>query len=409
MEATVAEQEKSYLQQLQPHPKVQENQFSAEALRLLPQIPFPTSKDEFWKYTRTGKIKNGNFTQQAPQGDTVAFEGFFDQTITLHNGMVVDKGNPAGFEVKTLEDLSTQELEYIGTVEPFHRGVFNLSHQAYFQDCLFLKVPANTQKAQLQINLTVSGTEVVALPRLFVCAEENSTSEIILNIQGGTKQQFQHLVAEFILESGARCNAYMVQQGETEFLITDLAANVHSNATFATDTLCFSGDWVRNNIDVSIIGEGAHTDLRGLVMPSQKQHVDNHTMINHCVPNTTSSETYKNIVSDRATAIFNGKIMVHQDAQKTNAYQNSANILLGDNATVNAKPELEIYADDVKCSHGSTTGQLNKEALFYLKSRGIREQQAKNLLLKAFAAEVIEEISVEPLHNWIDQQIDRKL
>ena len=162
---------------------------------------------------------------------------------------------------------------------------------------------------------------------------------------------------------------------------------------------------VRNNLNIVPDAEGCETNLYGLYLLKGKQHVDNHTLIDHKKPNCYSNELYIGIMDGKSTGVFNGKVHVRKDAQKTNAYQSNKNILLTDDATINTKPQLEIYADDVKCSHGATTGQLDRESLFYLRSRGIGEEKARSMLLAAFTREIIDKIKIEPLRHKLDKLI----
>ena len=156
-------------------------------------------------------------------------------------------------------------------------------------------------------------------------------------------------------------------------------------------------------------GENGYTSLNGFYLPKEKQLVDNHTRVDHLVPHCESHELYRGVIDDKATAVFNGKVMVHRDAQKTNAFQANNNVLLSDDATINSKPELEIYADDVKCSHGSTIGQLDEEAIFYLRARGLSEDSAIRLLLNAFAADVLEHVGIESFRQLVEEKIENGL
>ncbi|WP_170226990.1 Fe-S cluster assembly protein SufD [Luteibaculum oceani] len=393
---------------LEPNNSVLANPLSKEAVELLHTADFPTRKSEFWKYSRTAKIQNGNFSFQ--ENNNFNFNNAFsNNTIDIVNGKI-QGNNTQGIIVKKLEDCSSEELSKIGTIANFHRDVFSLMHQAFFQDVLVITVPESTViEEAVQINIASTGNNSVSFPRIFICAEELSKSKFIINTESEGDNQLLYVQSEIHVEANAKLHLELNNSANSDFLITDTAANVESGAVFHINTLCFDGNWQRNNLDINLIGEFAHAELNGIVMPNGAQHFDNHTMVSHCVPNCTSSENYKNVVDGKGTAIFNGKIMVHQDAQKTNAFQSSSNILLSDNATVNAKPELEIYADDVKCSHGSTTGKLNSEALFYLQSRGVPAREAKKLLLKAFAAEVLESISVDAVKELAETAIDKKL
>ena len=158
---------------------------------------------------------------------------------------------------------------------------------------------------------------------------------------------------------------------------------------------------VRNNLNIEVNGENCYTHLNGMYLLIENQHVDNHTLVDHKKPHCESHELYKGVVNDKATAVFNGKVFVRKDAQKINAFQSNANVLLSDDATINSKPELEIYADDVKCSHGSTTGQLDEEAVFYLRARGLSEKSARKLMITAFIDDVIEKTENEEVKSFI--------
>ena len=178
-----------------------------------------------------------------------------------------------------------------------------------------------------------------------------------------------------------------------------------ANSTATVNTITLDGGLVRNDLRFDVNGSNCTTNLYGLYPLRGKQHVDNHTVVDHKVPHCESNEHYKGILNDQSTGVFNGKVFVRQDAQKTNAFQSNQNILLTDTADMNSKPELEIYADDVKCSHGSTTGQFDEEAVFYLRSRGIGEENARKLLIQAFADDVLDNVSNEALRDWLTERV----
>ena len=201
----------------------------------------------------------------------------------------------------------------------------------------------------------------------------------------------QHTQIE--LEQGAELLLYKMQNNLKGNLIDTYDVVQHQASRLEITTLNCNSHWVRNNLNITLAGVHADTSLRGLSVTKGTQFVDHHTQINHSVPHCTSNQLYKSILAGKSTGVFNGKILVQRDAQKTAAFQSSKNNVLSDDATINTKPQLEIYADDVKCSHGSTTGQIDQEALFYLRSRGLSEVSAKALLLQAFAAEVLQSIA----------------
>ena len=181
------------------------------------------------------------------------------------------------------------------------------------------------------------------------------------------------------------------------------------NSHFYATSISVNGGFIRNNLKIGINGEHCESNLFGLYIPTGRQLVDNHTTVDHAQPNSYSNELYKGILNDRSTGVFNGKIFVRQDAQKTNAFQSNRNIILSNEASMNTKPQLEIFADDVKCSHGTTTGQLNEDALFYLRSRGIPADRAKTLLMVAFAGDVISKVLIPALQEYLDGLIGIKL
>jgi len=181
-----------------------------------------------------------------------------------------------------------------------------------------------------------------------------------------------------------------------------------SNSNFTINTATFNGALVRNNLTIEVDGNNCETNLNGLYLGQNKDHIDNHTIVDHKKPYCNSNEVYKGILDDDSVGVFNGKVFVRQDAQITNAFQQNNNILLSDDAIANSKPELEIYADDVKCSHGSTIGQIDDEAIFYLQSRGLSRKSAINLMINAFAKDALAKISIEALSSYIDNKIENR-
>jgi Fe-S cluster assembly protein SufD len=174
-------------------------------------------------------------------------------------------------------------------------------------------------------------------------------------------------------------------------------------------TVSVNGGFIRNNLNIKLNGEHCDAHMYGVYLPNGKQHIDNHTVVDHAKPNAESTELYKGILADRSTGVFNGKIFVREDAQKTNAYQSCRNVVLSDDATMNTKPQLEIWADDVKCSHGTTTGKLDDEALFYMQARGIRKEAALALLMFAFAEDVVEKIRIPAIKEYLEGLIEEKI
>jgi Fe-S cluster assembly protein SufD len=192
-------------------------------------------------------------------------------------------------------------------------------------------------------------------------------------------------------------------------LINYTSASLHKQSRLNIYTLALNGSLIRNNLHIKLCGANSEARLNGFYAPSDKQLIDNHTLVDHAVPNCYSNELYKGIINDNAKAVFNGKILVRKDAQKTNAFQSNKNILLSDNAIVYTKPQLEIFADDVKCSHGATSGQLDDESLFYLQARGISKREAYKMLMLAFAEDITADIQSDELRNWLNRCIEEKI
>ena len=248
-------------------------------------------------------------------------------------------------------------------------------------------------------------------PRLIIRAEQGSKAEFVEKvIVDGEASSFINMVVEIDVEANASVNYTKLQQHDRNVLIHDgLKVNQHRDSRFYANTFTFSGKQIRNNLDIKLLDENCETHMHGLYLTDGTTHVDNHTSVDHTVPNCFSNEVYKGILDGKSTAVFNGKIFVRPNAQQTNAFQANNNISLSDLATVHTKPQLEIWADDVKCSHGCTIGQLDEEALFYLKARGLDERSAKSMLLVAFAEDTFEYVTLdcvkEELHTIIQSRL----
>lgn len=226
----------------------------------------------------------------------------------------------------------------------------------------------------------------------------------------GDQKSFTNAVTEIFLAENANVQYYKVQDESDEaYHIGTTQVIQSSNSYFYSSTVSINGGFIRNNLNLILEGEHCDGFMYGLYVPNGKQHIDNHTVVDHRKPNSQSNELYKGILMDKSTGVFNGKIFVREDAQKTNAYQNCRNVVASDEATMNTKPQLEIWADDVKCSHGTTTGQLNDDAVFYMQARGIPKADAKRLLMLAFAQDVVSNIKIDSIREYLEERILNKL
>jgi len=291
-------------------------------------------------------------------------------------------------------------------------NAFTALNTAYFQDGIFIKVAKNAviEKPVYILNIC-RGEQQASQTRNLILVGENAKVEIVNHFSGSANSgSFTNAVTEVVAEAGSHGKMYLLQEeGDESNQVNSTHIVQKGSSTFSVLTVTLSGALVRNNLNFAITGEGCESNLNGLYFTSGNQHVDNHTYADHQVPNCNSNELYKGVMTDRSTGVFNGKIMVHRDAQQTNAFQSNQNILLTDKASVNTKPELEIYADDVKCSHGCTIGQLDEEAMFYLQSRGLGKMDATKLLLNAFASDVIEMVDNDAVKAYIEHWVEKKM
>ena len=284
---------------------------------------------------------------------------------------------------------------------------------AFALDGLFVYVPKgqSLDEALQVVNLPMTGLDTLLHYRNLFILEDNASAEII--VCDHTLSPFRFLtnsVTEIYAGPGARFSYSRVQNEHLNSnLLTNLFIHQEKDSSVKTNTITLHGGMIRNNTHVLLNDEGCDSQVYGLSLADRNQHVDNYVNIDHAKPNCTSTQLFKGILDEQATGAFNGRILVRPDAQKTIAYQTNNNILMSDEAKMNSKPQLEIYADDVRCSHGATTGQLDENALFYMQSRGIPRQEARLLMLYAFAHEVIEKIDVVPLKDRINDLVDKRL
>ncbi len=385
---------------------------------------FPTKKMEDWKYTSLKYIAKSEFRPQNPVNINIreVREHFIPRldaiTLVFVNGFyqphlsVLPEKMQEGLTVKSLNEA---KKDHPAIVEA-HMGVvannpdlfFSNVNAAYSQDGGFVHVAKNIQveKAIHFLHLT-EGDQVSSQPRNLLVAEVNSKLNVVTSYETlNSGNSFTNAVTEVFVSEGANVCLEKIQNEHDQALnVSFEQAQVGTNGVFTINTVPVGGKLIRNNLNITLEGKGAEGNLYGVVCINGDMHVDNQTYVDHMAPNCDSNEFYKSVVNDKAVNVFNGKIMVRRAAQKTNAFQRNANILQSSKGKVNAKPQLEIYADDVKCSHGCTIGQFDKEALFYLQARGIRLETAKKVLMEAFAGEVLNHIQLEPVRAYAEALI----
>lgn len=284
---------------------------------------------------------------------------------------------------------------------------------AFIQDGLFIYVPENVHvDIPIQmVNLTKSTEKLMMFPRNLVVMGESSKMTLVhCDDSIEQKESFTNAVSEIFMDKNSKLDYYKLQNKDDKaVMVNSTYFHQKDNSNLSTNTISLNGGILRNDIDVTLNGQNCHADILGLYLMDRKQHVDNQVYVDHAQPNSYSNELFKGIIDDEAKAVFNGHIMVRKDSQQTNAFQSNQNIQLTDKARVIAKPFLEIYADDVKCSHGATIGQLDPEAMFYLRSRGICEHNARMLMMYAFAAQVVNLIKIDALKDRIDNMVVKRL
>jgi Fe-S cluster assembly protein SufD len=391
-----------------------------KSFEILNETAFPTTKTEAWKYTRTTRISNGTFQLVKPEINSVSdylIEGLHGNVLVFVNGFYQAElsiiKDTKGLLVSPLTKTSQEWINAHSNQQVQLEGeVFNALNTAFTTDGVSIEIAKNAIiEEPIQLIYVTTGTAVLSSVRNIIVANENSDATIVMGYYGEqADSNFTNVVTEIKVKQNASLSIHKIQhENNTNFHINTETVSQDRDSRFSLSTSTFSGAIVRNNVYVHVDGENAETNLYGLYLTDEKQLVDNHTVIDHKVPNCNSNELYKGVLDGQSTGVFNGKVFVREQAQKINAFQSNGNVLLSDNASMNSKPELEIYADDVKCSHGSTTGQIDEEAIFYLRARGISEKSAKSLMINGFVGEVVEQISNEIIREHITKLMAKKL
>ncbi|MBW3636274.1 MAG: Fe-S cluster assembly protein SufD, partial [Armatimonadetes bacterium] len=394
-------------------------------------LGFPTVRDEEWKYTDVTPVANLAVTpifRPNLNGDATRISGnlpFGDiagHRLTFVNGHYAPELSnlqtlPAGVTVSSLaaafENQNEVVQEHFGKILDAENETFAALNTAFAQDGAFIQIPSNLQlETPLHLLfLTHDEGAPVSHPRNLVLAGDNS-SVTLIETYASTDEgvYFTNAITEVIAGKNARVEHIKNQiESPKAFHIATLQIAASRDSWVRSHTVNFGGRLVRNNAIAVMGDEGGEVTLNGLVVGKDAQHIDNHTTMDHAQPHCLSHEHYAHVLDDQSNGVFNGKIFVRLDAQKTDAKQSNRTLLLSRDAQINAKPQLEIFADDVKCTHGATIGQLDEDALFYLRARGIPEIAARNILIRAFANEVLDGIPVEDLREKLEAMLLTRL
>ncbi|MGP9500136.1 Fe-S cluster assembly protein SufD [Halomonas sp. AOP43-D1-4] len=391
-------------------------------------LGFPTRRDEEWKYTDVRTIAQGNFTL-ADNGDySPAQAAALTLPLAAYRLTFVDgvyapalsdiDALPQSVHVMPLSKALAENHEAVGGPLGRLTGVdfspFAALNTAFMEEGAVVRIAPGTvvdKPIVLQFLSKASSAPVMSHPRILVEAGGRSEATLIEHYCGDQDAaNFTNIVGEFMLDRGAILNHYKLQEAPlNDMHIASMHVEQGRDSRYTSYNLNLGGALVRNDLISDLNGQGAETNFFGLFFGQGRQHVDNHTKVNHNAPLTFSNENYKGILDDRAHGVFNGKVYVKRDSQKIEGFQSNQNLLLSDRAQIDAKPELEIYADDVKCSHGTTTGQLDEEAIYALRTRGIDEATARGLLTLAFAGEVLDKVTLDEVAERVELAVAGKL
>lgn len=402
------------------------------AIEGLQKTGFPTTRHENWKYTDVRPLAGKSYAgaDRIPDKfstdmlDAVRLPELDCHELVFINGRysaVHSRINtlPEGTIIMDLADALNhhQNLirQHISGFSAAEDNGFTALNTAFIRDGAFIWLPKNAIIEKPVNLLYLSGLNeqpFASHPRNLFILSENAQATIIESYIGldDDSDYFTNTVSEVCLQDNARLQHYKVQQENLRsYHIGNLRITQAANSSIETHSISLGALLARHDLHSRLNAKGAEILMNGLYMASGRQHVDNHTRVDHLQPHTRSHEIYRGVLNDHARGVFNGKVIVHKDAQKTDAVQSNANLLLSNNAEVDTKPELEIYADDVKCAHGATVGQLDEDMLFYLRSRSIDETTAKSLLTYAFAGEVIRQIKLDPIRKRLEYLVIGRL
>lgn len=391
-----------------------DKELKKKAEQVLSEIDMPTTRDEAWKYTRVSKINKVDFKNDLTTITTVGDFNIDSNAISfvfINGNFQGNLSSPTSINgVKTT--VLSQTSEIISSNLEIENELFSAVNTLFLNDGLEININDGVElEKPIQIIHIINGQANMSNFKLIINSGKGSKANVITGFftENIAVNSFANITSEINVGENAHLTVDKLQyENEASFHINTELVYQEKDSTFTINTITLNGGLVRNNLQILVNGTNCTTNLNGAYLLKGKQHVDNHTIVDHRVAHCNSNELYKGVIDGDSTAVFNGKVYVRPDAQKINAFQSNGNVLLSDNASINSKPELEIYADDVKCSHGSTTGQLDEGAVFYLRSRGISEDSARRLLVQAFIGDVLEKIENERFHSFVENCLSER-
>lgn len=395
------------------------------AIESFSKLGIPNRKSEEYKYVNMELMLKGEFSFEAKTSLTakqIEHTQFLKDAIVIviENGIFVEalsKINPLpkGLQIKNIAEASSDETfqKHFSKYADVANDPFIALNTSLSKGGIYIHVAKGSiiENPIHIIHVSSANQNSIVNPRNLIVVESNAQAKIVESFEtiDSKAKVFSNALTEIVVEENAIVDHYKIQDEKGfGYLLSTTQAIQKKQSVFTTNTFTLSGSLVRNNLTMVLDGEYIESHLNGLYLTNGNQVVDNHTLVDHQKPNCNSNELYKGIIEDKSSATFNGKIYVRKDAQKTNAFQSNKNILLSDDGTINTKPQLEIYADDVKCSHGTSTGKLDADKIFYLRARGLSETSAKKLLMHAFASEVVETIKIDALREYVEEKISKR-
>jgi Fe-S cluster assembly protein SufD len=399
-----------------------------ESIERFVALGFPTLRDEAWRFTPLAPLTKVNF-QSVDRSSTprptyqdlqaISFPGLERFQLVFLNGHFTPElstipqdlnGTQVGSLADLLQSKSVDVQPHLSRYADTRTQTFTALNTAMFQDGAYIRLPKGTTldiPIHLLLVSTSGGPPMVSYPRILIVAEQDSRASVIEHYSGWDgAPTWTNAVTEVVLGENARLDHYKLERESPEaFHISTLQVQQARNSQLVSNAILLGGALARNNINVVLAAEGAECELNGFYIATGEQLLDSHTLIDHAKPHGTSREYYKGILDQRSHGVFDGHIIVRPDAQKTDAIQTNKNLLLSSDALVNTKPELKIFANDVKCKHGATVGQISADALFYLRSRGISESEARRVLIAGFANEMLDRIAIPTVRAGLDRQL----
>lgn len=384
-----------------PSRKHEEYKYTNIDLILKDEFVLSNSKNVDAKQIESAKLLKNSFV-------AVIVNGVFSEELSIVQDL------PKGLIICGLADAAKKyfpvfDMHY-GKYADVNTDAFIAMNTAMAKDGVFIHVAKGVviETPIHVIHVFTANENTIIHPRNLFVVDATAQVKIVesFEIVDSKGKIFNNAITEIVVAESAIVDHYKIQdEKEYGYLMNTTQVNQQAKSVFSTNTITLTGSLVRNNLNIVLDGEHIESHLNGLYLTKEIQVVDNHTLVDHRKPNCNSNELYKGIIDGRSTATFNGKIFVRKDAQKTNAFQSNKNILLSDDGSINTKPQLEIYADDVKCSHGTSTGKLDEDKIFYLRARGLSELSAKKLLMHAFASEVIDTITIDELREYVEEKV----